>query len=272
MGPARRAIDALAVAVPPVHTGLDPLRDYVRTMRMRPRDRDVQASEASHARAVLIWSGAALVIVVLAIASSTDSLDVWRTPEVSEQRPPSTSALDDGVAPVIREPLGSGVNVVGLVIVLLVALLALLLLSSNLRQSPFTELVRKRLGWGRLSMARQDPLPEVAVHDLDAELGDARNALLDGDARNGIVACWMRLERGALDAGLPRWASETAEEYSRRVVTLTSVDPAPLDELAELYREARFSGHQLSERHRGRASVALGRIGDGLGVDATEAP
>ncbi len=233
---------------------------------------DDTVAESPHLGAVLTWFGAVTFVGVLAVAASTDSLKIWRTPEGAGQQPTPSPAVDDIAVPVIREPLGSGVSLTAVAVVLLLAIVALLLLTSSLRRSPFAERIERTFGWGELAATAQDPLPDVTVHDLGEEIGDARNALLDGDPRNGIVACWMRLERGALDAGLPRWAAETADEYSRRVVTSTSVDPTPLNELAELYREARFSGHRLSEQDRDRASAALGRISDGLVVEGRPQP
>jgi hypothetical protein len=56
------------------------------------------------------------------------------------------------------------------------------------------------------------------------------------------------------------------------MVASTSVDPAPLNELAGLYREARFSDHRFGEQQRARAAAALGRISDDLGVDGPALP
>jgi hypothetical protein len=70
----------------------------------------------------------------------------------------------------------------------------------------------------------------------------------------------MQLERDAGAAGLSRNAAETSAEYVERVVTASSVDPAPIRELAALYREARFSDHELSDDHRTRALAALNRV------------
>ena len=229
------------------------------------------ATETSEVGAVTPWFGLVMLVGVLAIAASTDSLDVWRTRDAIDRRLPPSPVVDDTIVPAIRQPVDSGVSLIGIAIVLLVVLGVLILLRSTLRQPPFVDLAKRLFGWGRLAEALQDPLPETTMHEVGADISDARNALLGGDARNGIVACWMRLERGALDVGLPRWAAETADEYSRRVVTSTSVDPAPLDELADLYREARFSSHRLSEHHRDRASIALGRISDRLAVDGSAA-
>ena len=70
----------------------------------------------------------------------------------------------------------------------------------------------------------------------------------------------MNLERDAGEAGLPRAAAETSAEYVERVVAASSVDPAPIRELAALYREARFSRHELGDDHRSRALAALDRV------------
>jgi hypothetical protein len=70
----------------------------------------------------------------------------------------------------------------------------------------------------------------------------------------------MQLEHDAAAAGLPRDAAETSAEYVERVVAASSVDPAPIRELAALYREARFSRHELSDDHRTRALAALNRV------------
>jgi hypothetical protein len=104
------------------------------------------------------------------------------------------------------------------------------------------------------------PLPEVDEQGPRIDLASARAALVAGSPRNAIVACWMQLEREASDAGLARLAPETPTEYVERVIASTSVDPAPIGELAALYREARFSDHDLPDDHRARALVALDRV------------
>jgi hypothetical protein len=70
----------------------------------------------------------------------------------------------------------------------------------------------------------------------------------------------MQLERAAATAGLQRAAAETSAEYVERVVAASSIDPAPIRELAVLYREARFSRHELGDAHRTRAFAALNRV------------
>ena len=120
-----------------------------------------------------------------------------------------------------------------------------------------------RTGWRRVrerSGRQVTALPEVPERELAVDVDAARSALAGGSPRNAIVACWMQLERDAGAAGLSRDAAETSAEYVERVVTASSVDPAPIRELAALYREARFSDHELGDDHRARALAALNRV------------
>ena len=61
-------------------------------------------------------------------------------------------------------------------------------------------------------------------------------------------------------AGLPRSRHETSAEFVVRVLHRLDLDPRAIGELAALYREARFSDHQLGEEARERARAALERL------------
>ena len=107
-------------------------------------------------------------------------------------------------------------------------------------------------------------LVEPVIADVPRELADASAdsdmLLAGGTPRNAIVACWVRLERAAGEAGLTRRAAETSAEFTERVLARYVVDAAALTELADLYREARFSTHPLNESHRQRARAALDEL------------
>ncbi len=81
--------------------------------------------------------------------------------------------------------------------------------------------------------------------------------LLTGEPRNAIVAAWLNLETAAAATGLPRDPAETSTEYTARVIGTWEVDRDRLADLAALYREARFSVHDLGEAHRDRAVADL---------------
>lgn len=100
--------------------------------------------------------------------------------------------------------------------------------------------------------------------DLEARL----SALRRGTPRNAIVACWCELEDDVAAAGIPRAAAETTAEYTERVLAGASVDAAAVVELADAYREARFSSHPLDDLARERAVSAVRRVHASLGAGA----
>ena len=102
---------------------------------------------------------------------------------------------------------------------------------------------------------------EVAVPTGAVELADAVDdglrALEAMPALDAIVACWVRLEAAAAEAGVARQPSETATELTLRVLRAYDVSPRPLSRLLSLYREARFSSHDISDDAGDDARAAL---------------
>ncbi|RYB91539.1 DUF4129 domain-containing protein [Nocardioides glacieisoli] len=111
-----------------------------------------------------------------------------------------------------------------------------------------------------------EPDRVAAAVVADAEEQDA--LLRDGDARNAIVAAWHRFEVQGEAAGVPRHGAETSSEYALRFLDLADADTGPVRRLAELYREARFSEHEITEQHRAEALDTLAAIRRSLGVRA----
>ncbi|HET6627343.1 MAG TPA: DUF4129 domain-containing protein [Nocardioidaceae bacterium] len=106
-----------------------------------------------------------------------------------------------------------------------------------------------------------DVLPEDAVFEALREDVDSQLAAVDaGDPRNGIVGCWLRLEEVVAAAGLPRSPWETSAEYTLRILHTLDVDPRSIAQLSQLYREARFSEHELDETARAAAREALRQL------------
>lgn len=123
---------------------------------------------------------------------------------------------------------------------------------------------RPQLAW-RPSRRRNDfvQLEEVAA-SITAEAEAQRAVLERGEARNAIVACWSRLEQLVAGVGFEPDAADTATEFTARVLAGYPVDPAAIDDLASLYREARFSTHTMGEPERTAALRALDAIHAGL--------
>ncbi len=93
-----------------------------------------------------------------------------------------------------------------------------------------------------------------------------RRVLNEGSPRNAIVACWHQFEEQAASVGVRRSPWETSSEFTLRVLDRLSADPSAVTELAELYRDARHSQHEVTEESRSRAMAALDRIHESLDV------
>jgi hypothetical protein len=129
-----------------------------------------------------------------------------------------------------------------------------------------------RWAWRRRSRRLHQPpevpfdvLPEVSVA-LAADASAQFAALEEGSPRNAIVACWLRLEEIAGEAGLPSDPAETSAEFTTRVLGALAFDPAMIKGFAGLYREARFSRHELGEPARRAAVAALRSLHDDIAV------
>jgi hypothetical protein len=101
-----------------------------------------------------------------------------------------------------------------------------------------------------------DDLAETMREDADEQL----RRLLEGSPRNAIVACWNRFEDQAERVGVARKDWETSSEFTLRLLDAVRADPAAVSRLERLYREARFSAHDIDESRRDSAVEALEAI------------
>ena len=106
--------------------------------------------------------------------------------------------------------------------------------------------------------------PTRLAHALSEDQDRQRALLEQGSPRNGIVQCWHRFEELAGEAGLGRKAWETPGEFALRLLTTVQADEDAAYRLTRLYREARFSHHDLDESARDEALEALVTIHLGL--------
>ncbi len=202
-------------------------------------------------------------MVLLVLAASSGPVRLWITPpeDVGPSSIGKAVPLVPGLPP-DSVPDGGDPNhrnsVLFQLVGVLLIVLAVAVAAWIVRMGIWPRLTRR--GARHRSVRHVTALPEVGERELAVDVEAARVALAAGSPRNAIVACWMQLERDAAAAGLPRDAAETSAEYVERVVAASSVDPAPIRELAALYREARFSHHELRDDHRTRALAALNRV------------
>lgn len=125
-----------------------------------------------------------------------------------------------------------------------------------------------------LRLPRRTPAPDPVEFDvvaaprmveaLAAGSADQRAVLLSGSPRNGIVECWHRFELESTSVGVPKRPWETSAEFTLRILDLVDADPHAVSVLAGLYREARFSTHDVGEARREQALAALETIHRGL--------
>lgn len=102
------------------------------------------------------------------------------------------------------------------------------------------------------------------VHESFAQtLLDLRAGL---DVHGAVIECWRRLADLAADSGVPRRASQTAEEYTIAILGSLPVDRIDLRTLADLYETAMFSGAESAPADRDQAIGCLERLSASLGV------
>jgi uncharacterized protein DUF4129 len=122
----------------------------------------------------------------------------------------------------------------------------------------------------RVSLHTTVPHIDALPDDIDSGENLARSltqiattglsTLAEGSPRNAIVRCWLALEQAVEEAGLARDPTLTSAEFTAAVLARYSVRNETITALGALYREARFSEHELTEVHRQRAMVALDQL------------
>lgn len=107
------------------------------------------------------------------------------------------------------------------------------------------------------------PVPEpdeTTPEQLRAAVDESLESLERGPVTDAIIGCWVRVETAAAAAGLALRPSETSSEFVDRVLTSYGAREDALRRLSALYREARFSSHELGESSREEARACLADI------------
>lgn len=118
-----------------------------------------------------------------------------------------------------------------------------------------------------------DKAPPAPVSQV-AQVAAALDAGLDQLARDGadprsvVIACWVRLEQAAADAGTPRRPSDAPADYVLRLLTDHQVSRTVLDRFAGVYRQARYSTGPVDDSMRRAAVAALEHLRAELNVGA----
>jgi uncharacterized protein DUF4129 len=118
---------------------------------------------------------------------------------------------------------------------------------------------RRNAVFGDASAVNRRAAVLAAVDDSIAEL--ARDS---GDARDVVIACWVRLEEVAAVAGSGRAIGDTSSDLVLRLLSDHQITASVLLSLADLYRTARYSTQSIESSMREQARAALGRLRDEL--------
>jgi hypothetical protein len=90
-----------------------------------------------------------------------------------------------------------------------------------------------------------EPAPDDVIRQVSSTLRSATSQMAGGQVRDAVILCWHRLEQTADAAGLRRSPADTSSDLAGRLLASMPLSEAPLNRLAALYREARFSSHPI---------------------------
>ena len=227
---------------------------------------------AGRAAAVAVVACTVLVAVLATLAASIGTGDVLRgdgptrvagTPEVP------TPTTDAGAIPASGPDLTdqndrpTWLAVVQIIVIGGFVAAALFGCAMLLRRLRLPRLKRKAAPGEAIDFEVLPPASAIASA-IAADADRQWQALLSGAPRNAIVACWNRFEVQAAAAGVQRERWETSSELTLRVLTTIGASPSAVIGLADVYREARFSRHEVGEDLRDRAVELLREIQDSL--------
>jgi len=118
--------------------------------------------------------------------------------------------------------------------------------------------------WGAWRRRRQLQPPNP--RELAALLGEVLEVVeAETDPRRAVIATWAGMERRFAAAGLPRDPAETPLEYVARILDqVLPVTAEPVQALADLFEQAKFSHHRIDPGMRAQALAALRTIRDDL--------
>lgn len=161
---------------------------------------------------------------------------------------------------------GSGGPVSGIPLVVLVALTIALAWGAVMLYLMMR--VRDAIVFRRGRQGEPEPeqvgMAAPSTEDLREAVAASLAVLIEGDdPRAAVIACWLRLQALAEQAGVPGTPSDAPGDLVGRMLAthgLTGGGIRALHELTEVYRAARYAPHPVTESDRETARAALDRM------------
>jgi hypothetical protein len=209
-----------------------------------------------------------LVTAALAASRSRPHIDRFdhssraARPQPTPAQPSFRDRVTAGPAEAAHVAAGGGSGWIGTVAVVLLALVVLVIGAFVLRAIVRGGPRRRRARPVRFSPA-VTAIPSDVVAALEAGIEELNDS--DDDPRRAVIACWVRLERAAVSAGVTRTAADSPTDLVGRLLSTQRVDAGALAGLAAAYREARYATRTVDERMRRQAIESLQRLRADLG-------
>jgi hypothetical protein len=219
---------------------------------------------------VLVVGG---LLIAAAVAASLSSVGVHRVP-LPKQSPtptPSLSLRPSGSAQVRKSRSGEHALIVipewlKIAVLLLLAALVVALIVAVI----FFAIRNAAESRAQIS-TRATPAVvtrrAAVLAAVDATIEELAND--DRDPRSAVILCWVRLEEIAATAGTQREPGDSPTDLVSRLLRAHQVSRGVLATLADLYRTARYSQHEIPGSMRDQARAALGRLRAELAVSGS---
>ncbi len=199
-----------------------------------------------------------LTLTLLLLAPQAAQLGVAHAPPEGA----SNTASPGGTSgpPPARQPGENAANVLGYLgagtVIFLLALTVGTLVASRRRRRLTTP---RGVTDDHAEPSAEEPQPESLLRA--AERGLAQIADVSRDPRTAIIACYVAMEHGlGVSAGTVAQEGDTPTDVLSRAVEHRGLPAGNATKLVELFAEARFSTHVMTENHRQAAQQALGLV------------